>query len=89
MRQESAIAIRDAAESEAIGVEGDFRIRSDYSGRGMYGKTTYAIVTNNMGNFVAAVASAAVEMVPELQAGFVEDMQNLRLDNMGLGMIAY
>ncbi len=90
MKEESARAIIHAAENEAIGVEGDFRIRRDYSGRGMNGSTTWAVVARDMADFVGAVTSAAFELRPDKDScDFVEDMRDLRFDNMGRGIVAY
>jgi hypothetical protein len=54
-------------------------VREDYSGRGMYGKTVPAIVTDNA---VALGYAAGVLGIPD------EDLPTRR-DSMGLGFVFY
>jgi hypothetical protein len=73
---------------EASGVECD--IHDDYSGRGMYGKTTYAVVVNNplqlLGAVVAYVKAIwdAGEDLSEVPA-----LDRLEEDVMGRDVIIY
>ncbi len=61
----------------------DTDVRSDYSGRGMYGATTPAIVTDAS---FATVAKYGQRVVEEFDC---EDHTPDRSDNMGLSMIYY
>lgn len=68
----------------------EVEVRENYSGRGMFGKTTAGVV-GNMGDIVRAVAGAAADLAvaePDEVDDFVRDM-NLSFDNMGFDMIAY
>ena len=75
-------------------------VQSDYSGRGMYGKTTHAVVFDDDGEFEAALLDAAFELglntanddddlTFELQRSRVAELRNLRKDSMGLGIVVY
>ena len=87
MRQETATAIRRAAESEDLSCS----CRHDYSGRGMFGKTTWAVEVDGPTDFIVAVALAASEFEPGSveAADFCADLGNVREDQMGLGLIFY
>lgn len=63
----------------------DEQIRTDYSGRFMFGKTCFGIVgnTGTLGVFMAHVAV----LIPELRD--YDFITNLRWDEMGLDMIYY
>lgn len=72
--------------------------RSDYSGRGMMGKGTDAIVYGNESHFLQCVALAAVrtreqEDVPELAAitaeDFIEGLDRLQRDNISNDGVVY
>ena len=52
MTQKEAIFIRDAM--NCMGHH--CKIRSDYSGRGMHGKETYAIISDNITAIIPAIA---------------------------------
>lgn len=60
----------------------------DYSGRGMYGASTEG-VEGNFRSFVAAVAQAAKSLKGDSHSEFVKDLENLRIDSMGLDYIFY
>ena len=87
MRQETANLIVKFSDELDFEVE----LRSDYSGRSMYGRTTHAIVTDNQPNFIAAVAAAYSELEPgsEEASDFVEDCKTFRFDQMGKGIVVY
>ena len=65
-----------------------------YSGRGMFGSKTHG-VTGKYGSFIAAVAEASAELVENHGkdstewVNFLEDLENVRTDNMGLDLIFY
>ena len=66
----------------------DAEVREDYSGRGMYGKTTPAIVTEAP----AALVGYAIGLVAEdlaLTDCNPKDLVPVRSDNMGLQMVYY
>lgn len=84
MKSEVAKAIVDAGEGSYAGVE----LREDYSGRGMYGKTTCAVIYEDEGAFLQCVAAAAIQVSEADQDGcsvdeFIEALGNLHRDNMG------
>lgn len=81
-----------ASSAEALGVE--IRVEDDYSGRGMYGKTTHAVVYSSLGDLLACCADAAMTATAEgeheeVVAAFIRDLKQIRTDNMGRDMIAY
>lgn len=51
MQQALAEAVQEAADNAGI----DCDLREDYSGRGMYGRSTYALVFNDMSDALAAM----------------------------------
>lgn len=74
---------------QEAGYEGEFR--AGYSGRGMYGSTCPAIVTDAsaaiVGYLVATVVIAATDGEVELEEHL--DLIPRRWDNMGLSMVYY
>lgn len=79
MTQEAAKAIHENGD--------DLNFRDNYSGRGMYGKTTHAI-SGDPGEIETAKARALRdESVPEEVKDEIE--KGFASDNMGLGMIIY
>ena len=65
----------------------------DYSGRGMFGSKTYG-VTGKYASFVVAVAEASATIVEDHGKSteweqFIEDLESLRTDSMGLDSIFY
>lgn len=90
MKAEIAECILDHA-------SGDLELRTDYSGRGMYGETTVALVGSRedfneaCANFLA---NAHEDDVPEDQLqeeleGVKDILVNARVDNMGLQFVFY
>jgi hypothetical protein len=73
MKLETAQAIVQAAESNDLQVS----LYPSYSGRGMFGKTTAAVVGSRV-DITEAIFYASKEELPSLQ-----------WDNMGLDMVAY
>lgn len=67
----------------------DAILRKDYSGRGMYGRTTSGVEGNfNTGDALAAVINSADWFVDD--DGYSKfNVDNLRQDSMGLGSIIY
>jgi hypothetical protein len=74
----------------------ELHLLKDYSGRGMFGKTT-AAVTGEQGHVVHAIACAAVEMAHSSSGSADEDriddflraVGRLSWDEMGHDVIAY
>jgi hypothetical protein len=95
VKKETAELLVEAAHDENINAT----LRKDYSGRGMYGKTTHAVELPRLDQLAAIAAVAAAEMVREQDGkivppeytlrDFVDDLRRLRSDNMGLDYIVY
>jgi len=74
----------------AIGI--DMEPRDDYSGRGMYGRTTSAIVVESLSDFLGAAVQAGVilgETRDPYAAEFIGDVQRARTDSMGRRTVLY
>lgn len=65
--------------AEFMGI--DAELREDYSGRGMYGKATAAVVIGSWTKFAAAVAQAAVDSLDHDEV--IADVEKAKWDNMG------
>ncbi|MDF7826969.1 hypothetical protein P4B35_23295 [Pontiellaceae bacterium B12227] len=63
-------------------------VRNDYSGRGMFGKETAAIVTDDSAAILQTVVSIAKED-PEALEEFQEDDFRFRQDSLGRDSIIY
>jgi hypothetical protein len=82
MRQEVAELL-----SEDMG-----EIREDYSGRGMYGKSTHAVVFDSRGEYESALIYAAYEVGARGNddvEGILGELRNLGTDSMGMGIVVY
>jgi len=82
--------IKEHAEffKEALDNDGVYpiEIRDNYSGRGMYGKTTFAVVVDSVCDLIPALLRQAQEdpeSIPDVSTF------TLRQDNMGLGVVLY
>jgi hypothetical protein len=64
-------------------------IRPDYSGRGMFGKTTHGVVYDSMADFYTALAYVTAEGNEEEREAVAGALENLNTDNMGFGVIVY
>ena len=62
------------------------KVHSDYSGRGMYGMSTAAVVTDDIMGLIANVIRNEDQEERDLVADAIDHM---REDNMGLSMIYY
>lgn len=91
MKIEIAKLLAKAAETLCLEAE----VREDYSGRGMYGKQTAAIVFDQMGELMAIVAKASQyaadtteyedeegNRIPDTD-DLIEEVQKFRFDSMG------
>ena len=66
---------------------GDCEIYEDYSGRGMYGRTTTGIKSDSS---ITSLLADVMEKADEDEREMVADaMRSMRSDNLGLGMIYY
>lgn len=84
MDMELAEIIIEAMENNGYEAE----LRSDYPGRGMYGKSTHGVVIEcGIGIAMAAVISNADIFVEDGEPIF--GIESIRLDSMGLGNILY
>ena len=95
MTKEMAEFLKEA--SENAGNECD--IREDYSGRGMYGRETYAIVVNSETHLISDLVQYMAESVCDTNEG--EENQGwcggqipdsdggLRVDSMGRDVVIY
>ena len=85
MKKKTAVALRNAAEELGVDIEVD----NDYSGRGMYGDTTYAVTVSGVASLATLIAVAGRSIDSASHEQFVTDMQNLRSDNMGRDYVYY
>lgn len=77
--------------------DGNCELYENYSGRGMYGKSTTAVTFDNLGEFICSaviagkyIAMAGEDGNPELEhEEFCEELRTLRFDQLGKGQIAY
>lgn len=74
-------AIRNAADNCG------FAIRSDYSGRGMFGQECFGIVANSIGKVVASILRNIDD--PDVIEEFARVLENLHTDSMGKSNIFY
>jgi hypothetical protein len=69
----------------------DSYLREDYSGRGMFGKTTAGFVVDNLADTMSAIINCA-DVFIDIEDGDVYPMfgdVRLKIDNMGKGYIIY
>lgn len=86
MDMELAEMIIEAIENNGM----DAELRSDYLGRGMYGKSTHGIVTEcEIGEIMAAVINNADIFVEDEEPIFGKFIELIRSDSMGLSNILY
>lgn len=80
MDMELAEMIIEAIENDGY----DAELRSDYSGRGMYGKSTHGVIIEcGIGTAMAAIINNADIFV------WYNHIESIRSDSMGLGNILY
>lgn len=100
MKAETAAALKNAADQ--LGKECE--ILPTYSGRGMYGKTTHALSVDRIMDVAAFAAQAvathyeltrddadetAAPYNPDAAQELIEDLSDLRTDNLELGFVVY
>lgn len=85
MKKEVAEAIAEVAP--------DLELRDDYSGRGMYGKNTYAICCDDITDLVGAAIEAVIDAMSDDRTDDAWEIQRaferIRSDSMGLGQVFY
>lgn len=74
-------------------------IYEEYSGRGMYGKTTTAVTCDNVSQFMESVGEAFMDMIYEAAGDddyntekaeeLAKVLYNLQQDNLGMGVVIY
>lgn len=91
MKMSTAQALQRAAEE--LGVQCD--IRDAYSGRGMYGRHTWAVIVTGA-HVIAPIAAQAMKMIKEAgtidgqeETDLVQDLLKLRTDDMGFDKVVY
>jgi len=88
MTKESMEALIDAGLDIGVAIKG----REEYSGRGMNGKTTCAVVADRVVDIIAVAAQAGWawrDGREEDDREIVDDLSGLRLDSMGTGVVVY
>lgn len=82
--------------AEALESEGAEDIRDDYSGRGMYGKTTHAVVFADWSDVLKAITQVAYELgsgdlmfTEDEKKTVLADLRKTRYDSMGRSIIIY
>ena len=82
-------ALSDVADNLCI----ELTKHNDYSGRGMYGRTTCAVSCEGYGELLRCVAQLAYEAASEedgeTYATLRRDLERLHFDSLGMGIIAY
>lgn len=66
--------------------------RDDYSGRAMYGKTTFAVTFDSRSDYERALLYAAFSLGEnggDDVEGTLRELGNLAMDSMGLGIVVY
>lgn len=83
-----------------VDYNGNLQIYEDYSGRGMYGKTTYGIQCDDVKDFLDAVGEYFFEMIldakdegddydTEMAKELKDALSNYQYDSLGMGYIVY
>ena len=87
MKNEIAEKIAEAGADNGL----EIRLMSDYSGRGMFGNVTSALVVPDVATFAAAVGLAASQMSLEGQQvhDLIEAVKEVQTDSLGHDMIVY
>jgi len=89
--------------AEALDQEGAEDIRDDYSGRGMCGKTTHAVVFEDWRDAIKAIVNVSLEIganhnddvrgVSEAHLDamdtVIDDLKKIRYDSMGKSIVLY
>jgi len=83
MIKEHANFFKEALDNDGVS---PVEIRDGYSGRGMYGEQTFAIVVDDVCDLIPALLRQAQED-PESVPDF--SLFKLRQDSMGLGIVLY
>ena len=85
MKREHAELLRDACAAADIKCE----VRSDYSGRWMYGRTTYAVVVHSMPALLMAMVNYIPAMEEDDKLVRLPKLTDLNEDDMGRDVVVY
>jgi hypothetical protein len=77
--------LADTAETCQITIN----LRESYSGRGMFGKTTWAIDFDSWNDFTELAVETAGNMEQTERRQFLQAIKRMRSDSMGLGIVVY
>ena len=86
MKQAFAEAIVQAAHDNG---DLDVKVYNEYSGRGMYGKTTAGVVVPELGVLLAAICTCTIDMTGDDQEGLATELRNTHSDNLGRNSTIY
>jgi hypothetical protein len=67
----------------------NINLRESYSGRGMFGMTTWAIDLDSWNDFTELAVEAAGYMLSAEKQHFLHAIRRMRSDSMGLGIVVY
>jgi hypothetical protein len=89
MTKETAVKLWNAAKRLGYnkGNGGEVSLYKNYSGRGMYGKTTIGFVMPHIGFLLAMAAEARVKKADK--EDFCEELRKVAQDSMGRDIIVY
>jgi len=85
MTKEQAEFLVEALQDD--GCQGD--IIPEYSGKGMYGKTTFAVTCDSIQDMIACAVQRAMMEVPTEENVSLFDGVDFALDQLGLGYVVY
>ncbi len=94
MTKEQAEFLKEATESSG---NQEIDVRSDYSGRCMYGQKTYAVVVDNLTQLMADALNYVRDAVEvnedsgdvKVDGKPMPSFEDFRQDSMGLGVVIY
>lgn len=78
---------KDALVNAAQNIEIEISPQNHYSGRGMYGKETYAVVIDSLSHLLPCVFVAG--HMNNGDESILEDLRKLRWDNMARRIVVY
>jgi hypothetical protein len=81
--------------AKLLSTDGLGEMTSTYSGRGMNGETTHAVVFEHRCDYEGALLNAAFDLGARASLGTLDveeilsDLRNLGTDSMGMGIVVY
>jgi hypothetical protein len=63
--------------------------RESYSGRGMFDRSTHAVIVDKITDLLPVVAYAVTSIEEDEIDKFISDLKNVKVDNMGKEFIFY